>query len=227
MALRKVVKILLYCGAGILGIVVLLMLAIKLALDRAPQYQAEIKDWVHDRIGYRIAFAHVSPAFSLYGPELYFDQLELRSEDGQRVLARAAGGRIGADLWQLLQSGKLLCGTHRTRLAEHFDHPPGARHVLPGLRDRPRGGDASHQTLTLDDFPAGSLVIRRGRVAVQGWKPGFGRTWNCGTSNWICTAATGLRRCSLPRVCRPRWAATSCDRHGAPGSAPSIRWSGP
>ena len=63
MVLRKVGKILLYCCAGILGLIVLLMLAVKVALDRAPQYQAEIKDWVHNQIGYHIAFAHVSPAF--------------------------------------------------------------------------------------------------------------------------------------------------------------------
>src|ERR1700730_686614 len=110
MALHKVGKILLYCCAGILGIFLLLMLAVKLALDRAPQYQAEIKDWVHDRIGYTIAFASVSPAFRGYGPELYFDRLELRSKDGRRVLARAAGGRVAADIWQLFKSGKLLAG---------------------------------------------------------------------------------------------------------------------
>src|SRR5258708_35962548 len=99
MVLRKVGKIVLLCVAGLLAVILLLMLAIKLALDRAPQYQAEIKDWVHDRIGYRIAFAHVSPALRWYGPELYFDQLELRSEGGQRLPARPAGARSGAGLW--------------------------------------------------------------------------------------------------------------------------------
>ena len=75
-----------------------------------PHYQAEIKEWVHAQTGYHIAFAHVSPAFRWYGPELYFEQLELRSKDDQRVLARAAGGRIAADIWQLIRSGKLLAG---------------------------------------------------------------------------------------------------------------------
>ena len=69
MVLRKVGKILLFCFAGVLGLVLALMLAIKLALDRAPRYQAEIKDWVHSRTGYYIRFAHVSPAFRWYGPE--------------------------------------------------------------------------------------------------------------------------------------------------------------
>jgi uncharacterized protein (TIGR02099 family) len=175
MALRKVGKILLYCCAGILGIILLLMLAVKLALDRAPQYQAEIKEWVHGRIGYTIAFAHVSPAFRWYGPELYFDQLELRSKDGERVLARAAGGRIGADLWQFVESGKLFAGRIEldspnisiTRLG------PGTFSLASeiGLG----GGDSSHEALTLDDFPAGTLAIRRGRVAVQDWNAALPR----------------------------------------------------
>jgi uncharacterized protein (TIGR02099 family) len=175
MALRKVGKVLLYCCAGILGIFLLLMLAVKLALDRAPQYQAEIKEWVHDRIGYTIAFAHVSPAFRWYGPELYFDRLELRSKDGRRVLARAAGGRIGADLWQLVQSGKLFAGRIEldspdisiTRLG------PGTFSLASEIELG--GGDSSYQTLTLDDFPAGTLAIRHGRVAVLDWNAALPR----------------------------------------------------
>jgi len=175
MALRKVGKILLYCCAGTLGIFLLLMLAVKLALDRVPQYQAEIKEWVHGRIGYTIAFAHVSPAFRWYGPELYFEQLELRSKDGQRVLARAHGGRIGADLWQLVRSGKLFAGRIEldspdisiTRLG------PGTFSLASELGLG--GGDPSNQTLTLNDFPAGTLAIRRGRVAVQDWNTALPR----------------------------------------------------
>src|SRR5450631_428680 len=175
MALRKVGKILLYCCAGILGSILLLMLAVKLALDRAPQYQAEIKEWVHGRIGYTIAFAHVSPAFRWYGPELYFDQLELRSRDGERVLARAAGGRVGADLWQFVESGKLFAGRIEldspnisiTRLG------PGTFSLASEIDLG--GGDSSHEALTLDDFPAGTLAIRRGRVAVQDWNAALPR----------------------------------------------------
>src|SRR5580658_11242109 len=105
---RKAGKILLYCFAGLLCLVLLLMLGVKIALDRAPAYQAEIKEWVHTQTGYHIAFARVSPAFRWYGPELYFDRFELRSKDNRRVLARAAGGRIGADVWQLFRTRQLF-----------------------------------------------------------------------------------------------------------------------
>src|SRR5258708_13185060 len=110
MRVRRAGKILLYCFAGLLGLLLLLMLALKLALDRAPAYQAEIKQWVHSQTGYHVAFAGVSPSFRWYGPELHFDRLELRSKDDRRVLARAAGARVAADIWRLIRSGKLFAG---------------------------------------------------------------------------------------------------------------------
>src|SRR5271154_5126957 len=110
MKLVKLGKILGLCAAGLVVLLLLLMLALKLILDRAPEYQAQIKAWFYGQTGYHIGFAHVSPAFRWYGPELYFDKLELRSKDDKRVLARAAGGRIAADIWQLIRSGKLLAG---------------------------------------------------------------------------------------------------------------------
>ena len=94
MSVRKVGKVLLYCFAGVLGLLLLLMLAVKLALDRVPEYQVQIKEWVHAQTGYHIGFAGVSPSFRWYGPELHFDRLELRSKDDRRVLARAANSKL-------------------------------------------------------------------------------------------------------------------------------------
>src|ERR1700733_14781773 len=110
MRFAKIGKILLFSLAGCVGAVLLLMLGVKLTLDRAPHYQAEIKNWVFAQTGYHIGFAHVSPALRWYGPELYFDRLELRSKDDQRVLARAKGGRVAIDIRELLRGGRLLAG---------------------------------------------------------------------------------------------------------------------
>src|SRR3974390_2363444 len=110
MSIRTLSKILALSFAGLVLLVLLAMLGVKIMLDRAPRYQAEIKEWVYAQTGYHIGFAQVAPAFRWYGPELYFNRLELRSKDDQRVLARAAGGRIAADVWQLFRSGKLLAG---------------------------------------------------------------------------------------------------------------------
>jgi uncharacterized protein (TIGR02099 family) len=167
--MRKIGKILAFCCASAVLLVLLLMLALKLILDRAPQYQAEIKDWVHAQTGYHIGFARVSSAFRWYGPELYFDQLELRSKDDQRVLARAAGGRVAADIWQLIRSGKLLAG--RIEIES-----PNITVVRLGptrfaVASEIESGDDSSMlgTLKLDDLPAGRMVIRHAVVTMQNW----------------------------------------------------------
>jgi uncharacterized protein (TIGR02099 family) len=169
MGARKVGKILLYCFAGLLCVLLLLMLSLKLALDRAPAYQAEIKQWVLAQTGYHISFAGVSPSFRWYGPELHFLRLELRSKDDRRVLARAAGGRIAADIWQLISSGKLLAG----RL--ELDSPTiviarlGPTSFALASEIKLEGDDSSLETLTLGDLPAGKLAIRHAVVTMQDW----------------------------------------------------------
>lgn len=175
MIVRRTLKVLLYTAAGFAGVVLLLMLAVKLALDRVPQYQAQLKDWVFRRTGYHIAFAHVWPAFRWYGPELYFDELELRSSDGVRVLARAHGGRIGTDVWQLLQNGKLFA------LRVELDGPTLAiarvgpdRFALASEITWGTEGRALSD-LALNDLPAGTIVIRRGIIVVKDWNAALPR----------------------------------------------------
>jgi uncharacterized protein (TIGR02099 family) len=171
MVLRKVGKILLFCLAGALGLILLLMLAVKLALDRVPQYQAEIKEWVHGRIGYHVDFAHVAPALHRYGLELSFEKVELRSKDNQRVLARAAGARVGADLWQFFHGGKLFA------LRIELDSPDIV--IVRVSRDQFAlaseialgGGNTSLPTMKLDELPEGTLAIRSGVIRITNWNP--------------------------------------------------------
>ena len=169
MSVRKIGKILLYCFAGLLGVLLLLMLAMKLALDRAPAYQAEIKQWMHAQTGYHIAFAGVSPSFRWYGPELHFDRLELRSKDDRRVLARAAGGRVAADIWQLMSSGKLLAGRIELDSPNIVITRLGPTSFALASEIKLGGDNSSLQTLTLDDLPAGKLAIRHAVVTMQNW----------------------------------------------------------
>src|SRR3981189_255766 len=167
MRVRKARKILLYCVAGLLGLLLLRILTLKRALDRAPAYQAEIKQWLDAQTGYHISFAGVSPSFRWYGPELHFLRLELRSKDDLRVLARAAGGRVAADVWQLISSGKLLAGRIEldspnvviTRLGP-------ASFALASEINLGGGDDSSLETLTLNDLPVGKLVIRHAVVTM-------------------------------------------------------------
>src|SRR5277367_1105157 len=161
---RKIGKILLYGFAGLLGVLLLSMLALKLALDRAPAYQAEIKEWVHAQTGYHIAFARVSPSFRWYGPELHFERLELRSKDDARVLARAAGGRVAADIWQLISSGKLLAGRIELDSPNIVIARLGSDSFALASEIKLGGDEPTAETLTLDDMPAGKLAIRHAVV---------------------------------------------------------------
>src|SRR6202789_1780572 len=160
MGMRKFGKVLAFSFGALLLLVLLAMLAVKLALDRAPQYQAEIKEWLHAQTGFHIAFAHVSPAFRWYGPELYFEQLELRSKDDQRVLARAAGGRVAADVWQLIRSGKLLAGRIEVESPNISVTRLGPDSFALASEIKLGSDDSSLETLSLNDLPAGKLAIR-------------------------------------------------------------------
>jgi uncharacterized protein (TIGR02099 family) len=169
MSIRKIGKVLAFSFGGLLLLVLLAMLAIKLALDRAPQYQAEIKEWLHAQTGFHIAFAHVSPAFRWYGPELYFEQLEVRSKDDQRVLARAAGGRVAADIWQLIRSGKLLAGRIEVESPNITVVRLGPTRFAIASEIELGGEDSSFGSLRLSDLPAGTLVIRHAVLSMENW----------------------------------------------------------
>lgn len=175
MALRKGGKILLFAFAGAVGLLLVLLLAVKIALDRAPYYQTQIKEWINVTTGYQIAFARVSPAFRWYGPELYFERLELRSKDGRRLLARAAGARVAADLLRLLGSGTLLTGRLEVEAPEITVVHTGAGRFALAAEIELSGGDAARAPVTLEDLPSGSLLIHRGRFVLQDWNAAMPR----------------------------------------------------
>src|SRR5258708_6663947 len=145
------------------------MLAVKVALDRAHASQAEIQQWLHAQTGYHVRFAGVSPSFRWYGPELHFERLELRSKDDARVLARAAGGRVAADIWQLISSGKLLAGRIELDSPSITITRLGPTSFALASEIKLGGNDSSLETLTLDDLPAGKLAIRHAVVTMQKW----------------------------------------------------------
>jgi uncharacterized protein (TIGR02099 family) len=169
MTIRKLGKVLAFSFGGLLLLVLLAMLGVKLALDRAPHYQAEIKEWLHAQTGFHITFEHVSPAFRWYGPELYFDHLELRSKDDQRVLARAAGGRVAADVWQLIRSGKLLAGRIEVDSPNISVVRLGPTRFAVASEIELGGEDSSVGSLRLSDLPAGRLVIRHAVLSMENW----------------------------------------------------------
>ena len=170
---RKIGKVLLFTAAGLAILIGLLLLGVKLALDRAPRYQAQIKAWVYRQTGYHIAFAGVSPALRWYGPELTFRRLELRSRDDRRVLARAAGGRVGVDVWQLLRNGKLFALRVELDSPGHRRRSPGPLQVRARIREScsaarvPRVVGADAQRLARRQ----PWSYARGSVTLRHWDP--------------------------------------------------------
>jgi uncharacterized protein (TIGR02099 family) len=169
MILRKAGRVLLEILAGVVALVLLLLVAVKVTLDRAPRYQAQIKEWVHAQTGYHIGFEHVSPAFRWYGPELYFERLELRSKDDQRVLARAHGGRVAADIWQLIRNGKLLAGRIEIDSPDITVARLGPNRFAVASEIELGGDSPSSGTWSLDDLPAGNVSILHAALTLQDW----------------------------------------------------------
>ena len=175
MSLRKLGKVLALTAAVILLIAGVLLLAVKLALDRVPAYQEEIKAWVHQQTGYYIRFARVAPALRWYGPELSFQQLELRSKDDLRVLARARRGRIGSDIWRLIKSGKLFAGRVELDEPDIMLERLSSTSFALASEIQLQESNASRSKLTLDDLPTGTLLIRDGRITVANWNTSLRR----------------------------------------------------
>ncbi|MDE2348150.1 MAG: TIGR02099 family protein [Gammaproteobacteria bacterium] len=175
MILRKLGKILAISAAALLLVVLVAMLALKLALDRVHAYQAEIKAWVHARTGFYIRFAHVAPSLRWYGPQLSFRQLELRSKDDRRVIAKAARGSIGSDVWRLLSSGRLFAARIELDSPDILVERTGATRFALASEIPLQGAGAADAGFNLDDLPPGILVLRHGRMMVTNWSRGLPR----------------------------------------------------
>lgn len=169
--MRRFGKICLYGLGAVLGLVLVALLLIKLALDRVPQYQDEIKARIFRETGLHVAFQSVAPSLRWYGPELRFDRIELRSHDDRRVLARAASGRVGTDIRELLRSGRLFAGRIELVSPDLTIVRLGPHSFALAAEIELNRPASANEALTLDDVPAGTLEIRSGRIALQDWNP--------------------------------------------------------
>jgi uncharacterized protein (TIGR02099 family) len=85
------------------------------------------------------------------------------------VLARAAGGRVAADIWQLIRSGKLLAGRIEVDSPAIAVARLGPHRFAVASEIELGGEDSTFGTLTLNDLPAGRLVIRHAVLTMQDW----------------------------------------------------------
>jgi uncharacterized protein (TIGR02099 family) len=107
---RKLIK----WTAVTLGICVVLvaalLVAFSVAMSRAPEYRVQLQEWLSDKTRLSVEFATLSARFRLYGPELAFSDVTIRSPDRTRVLATAGAGSVGFDIWNSIRSGRLTAG---------------------------------------------------------------------------------------------------------------------
>lgn len=115
--------------------------------------------------GLRLEFSRLDARLGLYGPELVFRDARLYAPGEREPLATAGAGRVGADWWRMLRTGRLAAG--RVTL-------DGARlHVLvtaSGLELRAQGPlwrRLEDEPLRLDRLPMGRVQIDEAMVLVE------------------------------------------------------------
>ena len=88
----------------------LLVAAFGFVVTRVPEYRVQVQDWINERAGVVVEFRSLRARLRYYGPELIFDEAVVRTPDRTRVLATAARGSVGFDLWGAIRAGRLVAG---------------------------------------------------------------------------------------------------------------------
>ena len=87
------------------------------------------------------------------------------------MLARAASGRIGADLRQILRSGNVFAGRIELVGPDLTIVRLGPDSFALAAEIELNAPASASEAITLDDLPAGNFEIRGGRLALQNWNP--------------------------------------------------------
>jgi uncharacterized protein (TIGR02099 family) len=88
----------------------LVLMTFQVAVSRVPEYRVQLQDWVGEKTQLSIEFRKLNARLRLYGPELVFADVTVRSPDRTRVLATARGGSVALDIWNSLRAGRLTAG---------------------------------------------------------------------------------------------------------------------
>ncbi|HEY8538330.1 MAG TPA: hypothetical protein VIL28_05650, partial [Steroidobacteraceae bacterium] len=96
---------------GACGVVLAaLLVAFQVAIARVPEKRLQLQEWLSEKTHLSIEFAQISARLRLYGPELVFKDVTVRTADRTRVLATARGGSVAFDVWNSIGSGRLTAG---------------------------------------------------------------------------------------------------------------------
>lgn len=149
--------VLVVAGAGV-GV-------LRLWLEQSTSFAPAVIARVEQATGLRVEYTDLDARLGLYGPELVFRDARLYAPGEQEPLASARAGRVGADWWRMLQTGRVAAG--RVTL-------DGARlHVLvtaKGVELRGQGPlwrDDDDAPLRFDRLPVGRVKIDEATVFVE------------------------------------------------------------
>lgn len=105
--LKRLLKYLVYLGAGLMIMLAVAVGLFRLLLPRLPEYQDEIKEWASAAIGVQVEFSGMDARWRLRGPELTFEGAELSSRDEPGTVLRAEEVSVGVALLRLLRDREL------------------------------------------------------------------------------------------------------------------------
>jgi len=153
---RKLLKWTAITLGACVALIAVLLLGFTVAMSRVPEYQAQLQQWLSEKTQLSIEFTKLSTRLRLYGPELAFADVTVRSPDRTRVLATARGGSVGFDLWNSIRSGRLTAGRFTLESPQ-----------LGLIRTRDGKIQIAGQSALVDDskpFPIERLPVGRFRV---------------------------------------------------------------
>ncbi len=131
-------------------VVILLAVALgifRLMLPLVPEYHDQLQAWASSAVGLPVKIEKVDARWRLKGPELFFSNAEVFSQDGSEVLIRAASGSVGVSLFGLIRERQLQAGWvelsgARVYVQRSVEGKYHLRGYEPGGEPAPRRGDA-------------------------------------------------------------------------------------
>jgi uncharacterized protein YhdP len=162
-----------WTAASIAGVLVLAGIGVgvlRLWLEHSTTFAPAVVARVEQATGLRIEYSELDARLGLYGPEVVFRDARLYAPGEREPLASARAGRVGADWWRMLRTGRVAAG----RVALE-----GARlHLLVtprGVELRGQGPlwrEDDRAPLRLDRLPVGDVRIEDATVLVEDTRTG-------------------------------------------------------
>jgi uncharacterized protein (TIGR02099 family) len=158
-------------GVALAVLTVLVVVGLRIAFERLPEYQQRVAVLVREATGLRLSFDSLDARVGLYGPEIYFAGARVVDPDGE-VLVTAKSGRASLaplrSLWfRRIEIGRILLESPRLNLLIFPD-----RHVeLVGQSGFTRPPAEPRRPFTLDRVPRGTLEIRDATLAFRDLGP--------------------------------------------------------